>query len=61
MSNRTYTAHVVEEDGELLLVFPQSMLEDLGWAEGDNIVWEIDENNRAVIARKEGTNAGDDA
>lgn len=47
---KIYTAKVAEEDGELLLVFDPQMLVDLGWNEGDEIVWEI--RNDAIIARK---------
>lgn len=47
---KIYTAKVAEEDGELLLVFDPQMLFDLGWNEGDEIVWEI--RNDAIIARK---------
>lgn len=49
---KTYTARVAEENGELLLVFDPQMLEDLGWDEGDEIVWEIRDD--AIIARKAG-------
>lgn len=47
---KIYTARVAEENGELLLVFDPQMLEDLGWNEGDEIVWEIRDN--AIVARK---------
>lgn len=47
---KIYMARVAEEDGELLLVFDPRMLEDLGWNEGDEIVWEIRDD--AIIARK---------
>jgi hypothetical protein len=47
---KIHSAKVVEEDGELLLVFEPQILEDLGWSEGDEIVWEIRDD--AIIARK---------
>jgi antitoxin component of MazEF toxin-antitoxin module len=53
-----YTGTVVEDGDDLALVFPPEMLEELGWIEGDTIVWDIDENNRVLIARKK--KPGDD-
>lgn len=47
---KTYVAKVAEENGEILLVFDPQMLSDLGWNEGDEIVWEIRDD--AIIARK---------
>ena len=47
---KTYTAKVAMENGEIVLVFDPTMLEDLGWTEGTNIVWEIRDD--AVIVRK---------
>jgi bifunctional DNA-binding transcriptional regulator/antitoxin component of YhaV-PrlF toxin-antitoxin module len=58
--DKVYTGTVVEEDGELMLVFPQEMIEELGWEEGDNIVWDVDDNNRVVIAKKEKKTDGSD-
>lgn len=53
MSNvKTWTGHVVEDGEDLALVFPPEMIDDLGWKEGDTIVWDIDENNKVVLARK---------
>lgn len=56
MENKTYTGHVVEENGELLLVFPAKMIEELGWNVGDTIIWDIPENGGVVIARKDKNN-----
>lgn len=47
---KSYTGKVAEENGELVLVFDPQMLTDLGWTEGDNIVWEIRDD--AVVIRK---------
>lgn len=47
---KIYTAKVAEENGEVVLVFDPDMLADLGWSEGDEIVWEIRDD--AIIARK---------
>lgn len=55
MINKTWTATVVEEDGELLLVFNKEMLDELGWKEGDTIVWDMGEDSNIVIAKKDTT------
>lgn len=52
MSQTTWTGKVVEEDGELLLVFPEEMIESLGWTPGDTIVWDMQPGSKVVIARK---------
>jgi len=52
MEQQTYTAEVIEENGELMLVFPPNMLEKLGWAEGDTIVWDSAEDGSYLIVRR---------
>lgn len=47
---KTYTAKVAEENGELILVFSPEMLADLGWKEGDNIVWDVRDD--AIVVKK---------
>lgn len=51
MSNKTYIADVIEENGELMLQFPPEMLEDLGWQPGDTIVWDDDENGNIIVRK----------
>jgi hypothetical protein len=51
--NKVYTGNVVEDGDDLVLEFPIDMIAELGWQEGDTIVWDVDEENRVVIARKE--------
>jgi len=49
---RTFLGEVIEdENGELLLVFPPGLIEQLGWEPGDVIDWDVDDNGR-VTARK---------
>lgn len=52
MSQTTWTGKVIEENGELLLVFPEEMIESLGWTQGDTIVWDTEPGSKVVIARK---------
>ena len=47
---KTYTGKVAEENGEIVLVFDPQMLVDLGWNEGDTIVWDIRDD--AVVIKK---------
>ena len=47
-----YIATVVGDGDNLSLVFPSNMMEELGWTDGDTIIWEINESNNVVIARK---------
>lgn len=52
MEDKFYTGHVVEEDGELMLVFPANMMDELGWKAGDTIVWDMPDDGQVLIARK---------
>lgn len=52
MEGKFYTGHVVEENGELMLVFPADMMEELGWKQGDTIVWDMPDGGNVLIARK---------
>lgn len=51
MTNRTYVADVIEENGELMLQFPPEMLEELDWHPGDTIVWDEDESGNIVVRK----------
>lgn len=51
-SDVTFVGTVEEdENGELVITFPEEMIAHLGWKEGDEIEWDTDDNGR-VIARK---------
>lgn len=52
MSDNTFTGDIIEdENGELVLLFPEGLIERLGWQPGDIIDWDVDDNGR-VTARK---------
>ncbi len=51
MTNKTYVADVIEENGELMLQFPPEMLDELGWQPGDTIVWDDDENGNIIVRK----------
>ena len=46
---------IVEEDpetGDLILPFPEDLLEQAGWTEGDTIVWKIQDNGSCILEKK---------
>lgn len=46
----------VEEDattGDLYLPFPNDMLEQLGWVEGDTLEWSVNDNGSFTLTKKE--------
>ena len=47
---KTYQAQVVGNQGDLALVFSLEMMQELGWNPGDEIQWEITDNE--VIVKK---------
>lgn len=49
----TWTGTVVEDGEDLALVFPPEMLEALGWHEGDTIVWDLSEDGKVLMVKKE--------
>ena len=53
---KTWTA-VLEEDiatGELILPLPTDLIEQLGWKEGDDLVWDINEETKQISLTKKG-------
>ena len=53
---KTWTA-VLEEDeetGDLILPLPDELIEQLGWKEGDDLVWAIDEETKQISLTKKG-------
>lgn len=53
MENKTFTAEVAQDaNGNLQLVFPITMLAELGWNEGDEIEWDTTEDGTRIVARK---------
>ena len=51
---RKYTGTIAQdENGELVLVFSEEFINELGWKDGDTIIWDVDEDNKVVIVKKE--------
>lgn len=57
-THRTYTGTIAEENGELFLVFSKEFIDELGWREGDSIVWDVDEANNIVLVKKDSGTTG---
>ena len=38
--NKKFTCPVVEYEGELAVEFPDELLDELNWKQGDTLVWE---------------------
>jgi len=53
---KTYTVELIEDGDDLILPFPQEVLDTLGWKEDDILTWEIQNDTRKVILSKKDTN-----
>jgi hypothetical protein len=52
-TKRTMIVDVQEDEhGELFLQFPDDLMAQLGWTEGDTINWDIDETTGHITVRK---------
>lgn len=45
-----------DKDGELFLQFPQQMIDDLGWSEGDELAWIVHDDGTIILKKKEDLN-----
>ena len=45
MKRYTITLEEDPETGDVVLPFPPEVLEELGWVEGDTLLWNVVENN----------------
>lgn len=48
----TYTAYVQQDGDDLILPLPDELLNQLGWKEGDVLLWEVNELTGQVTLRK---------
>jgi len=48
-----WTTQVEEDDGELLITFPDELMQTMDWCEGDVIVWNIGEDGTISLTKKE--------
>lgn len=43
---KVWTTKVVEENGELVILFPPDLMQHVGWKEGDNLAWVISDDGK---------------
>jgi hypothetical protein len=57
----TWTVQLEEdkETGELLLPFPPDLLSQMGWSEGTDLSWIVNDNGTVSIKEKEKSNDED--
>lgn len=52
MVNAKWELPITEEDGELVLTFPDNMMDNMNWNPGDTLVWEEMADGSAFIYKK---------
>jgi len=53
---KTYTTTVEEDPNnpdEVIITFPDEMMVELGWFEGDTISWNVNENGQVILKKVE--------
>lgn len=48
----TWTAYVQQDGDDLVLPLPDELLADLGWKEGDVLVWSVNDNGTVTLTKK---------
>jgi hypothetical protein len=51
MTKKIYATKVIEEDGELIMLFTQELLDALDLSDGEILAWEV-EDDSIMIKRK---------
>jgi bifunctional DNA-binding transcriptional regulator/antitoxin component of YhaV-PrlF toxin-antitoxin module len=41
-----------DESGDGILTFPLDLLDEIGWKEGDELIWNIRENGTVSLSKK---------
>jgi len=56
MTTKSWTIDVQEnEDGEMFIQFPDELLLTAGWQEGDNLIWNDNQDGSFTLTKKEET------
>ena len=50
--NKTWVTNVIQEGDDLVVVFPEELLNEINLQDGDLLSWEIDEENNRIILHK---------
>ena len=53
MTKETRCIATIESDdeGELVLVFPDHLIKELGWIPGDTLIWNINTDNTITLTK----------
>jgi hypothetical protein len=49
---KVWTTKVIEENGELILLFPPELMEETKWKEGDALAWVVSDDGYTCYIRK---------
>ena len=49
----TVTLEEDPETGELIMPFPEGMMEELGWQIGDTLVWTVRDDGSLILNKKD--------
>jgi len=53
MTTYTVTIEKDPDTGELILPIPPELLEELGWKEGDTLVWTINKDDTVTLHKRD--------
>lgn len=45
-----YEVELLEDGDDLILQFPPEMLEEVGWKEGDELLWDVSEEGYITLS-----------
>jgi len=49
---KTWTAYIQKDGDDLILPFPDDLLQELNWKEGDVLEWDVRPDGSIVLTRK---------
>jgi hypothetical protein len=52
MTHWTVTLEEDPETGDLILPFPPDLLEQMGWVEGDTLLWNMQEDGSCILKKR---------
>ena len=55
MTNWTVTVEEDPDTGDLILPFPPELLKELGWNEGDTLLWDVNSDGSFCLSKKDST------
>lgn len=52
VDTKIWTTQVVEENGEMVILFPPDFMKHVGWKEGDTLAWVISDDGKQCYISK---------